>query len=428
MAKHHLFAFCFLSLIASFSGAEEASQTPIAQEADEQKAEPVSQEAEDELLTLDPIKDIDNRFKSGLTQQNFSDYVKYVWDSLTIYQTEDEEAFINSFRFIGRYHVQAWSVDSAQGDESGWDSRRRIIGFRSRFLDNYYFNTQMRIGTDFDPFYDGMHNMSLTYLTDDVTSKVIVGKTPFLFVTMERAMSSNLISTFERSMLINMILPPRSVVGAHYRRQFTPKYNYHFGLFSGDVTPTFASFDAGFVFVGGMSFNIPFIFEEGDFHFDYYYNDGHDGNDGFKPYRHVGSIHYKGEWRKFNFGMDFTYAHGISDTPNAGGFTLLANYDLVDRHLFFTDDALQLNFRYHVALSERENGLLAQKRYEQEIVGEKTGKYYWSVYGGLSYKLYGDRIKLMIGAEWSHLHGDREHNPEPEFEGMTYFFGPRMFF
>jgi len=46
-----------------------------------------------------------------------------------------------------------------------------------------------------------------------------------------------------------------------------------------------------------------------------------------------------------------------------------------------------------------------------------------SLYGGIQYFLYGDKLKLMAGAEWAHLDGSTE-----AYDGVTLLSGVRFSF
>jgi len=82
--------------------------------------------------------------------------------------------------------------------------------------------------------------------------------------------------------------------------------------------------------------------------------------------------------------------------------------------------------RYQFALSEGNNGLQLQKRYEEEVVPTGFGDPYQAVYAGINDLIFGDRLKLKTGAEYSSMH-DAAHNGG-EFAGWTYLAGVRVYF
>jgi phosphate-selective porin OprO/OprP len=67
-----------------------------------------------------------------------------------------------------------------------------------------------------------------------------------------------------------------------------------------------------------------------------------------------------------------------------------------------------------------------QPRYEQEVVHGGAGDQYQAVYGGVNYLLYGDRLELMTGVEYSAMHDSARDGGE--FNGWTCFASVRVFF
>ena len=47
-----------------------------------------------------------------------------------------------------------------------------------------------------------------------------------------------------------------------------------------------------------------------------------------------------------------------------------------------------------------------------------------AIYGGVQYFIYGDKLKLMAGAEWSRLNGDTGDS----YDGFTFLTGVRVSF
>ena len=123
--------------------------------------------------------------------------------------------------------------------------------------------------------------------------------------------------------------------------------------------------------------------------------------------------------------MDLTGGSGgFAGQPDVLGFTLLPTYD-ISNSLWIGGDKLQLALRYQYANSDGDNGLQLQDRYEQEVTtGE--GDRYQAFYTGLNYLIYGDRLKLMAGAEYSNMKDAA--NDGGEFRGWTYLAGLRLFF
>ena len=82
--------------------------------------------------------------------------------------------------------------------------------------------------------------------------------------------------------------------------------------------------------------------------------------------------------------------------------------------------------RYQYAVSDGENGLQLQSRYEQKVVPGGLGDAYQAIYAGINYLVYGDRLKLMTGAEYSVMKDSTLG--QDSFDGWTYLAGVRLFF
>jgi hypothetical protein len=113
------------------------------------------------------------------------------------------------------------------------------------------------------------------------------------------------------------------------------------------------------------------------------------------------------------------YASGGDGTnSNVFGFYVEPTYDLIPKRL-------QLVGRYSFANSTGPLGVVGQTRYEKKVAtGGGLGDSYNALYGGVQYFIYGDRLKLMAGAEWSRLDG----NTGDTYDGVTLLTGVRMSF
>jgi phosphate-selective porin OprO/OprP len=106
------------------------------------------------------------------------------------------------------------------------------------------------------------------------------------------------------------------------------------------------------------------------------------------------------------------------------GLTIEPSWVLVNE-LFGNNDPLQFVLRYQYATSSRDNGLVLQRRYEQKVT-QGEGDHYQAIYTGLNYFLYGHKLKLMAGGEYSHMKDDA--NDGGEYRGWTWFGAVRLYF
>ena len=83
---------------------------------------------------------------------------------------------------------------------------------------------------------------------------------------------------------------------------------------------------------------------------------------------------------------------------------------------------LQLVTRLQIATSVDPNGLRVPGRYERLAAGDdESGNTYLSGYLGLNYYIYGNKLKIMNGIEYSQMGGGN-------FDGYTMMTGLRMSF
>ena len=344
-----------------------------------------------------------------------------VWSNSELYQDDDDQG-IESFSLVGRYHGQQWSVNASEGNASGWENRRMIFGFQARIAHQFLLETQMHINDEFDPVYDGLYSSFIKWSPPDKNYSLSLGRLDYLFTGLERSTSSKKLYTIERGLLVNQLMPGE-VVGL-YGRGKHGDLSFQAGLFSGNIEKEFSNFDAGIASVVGLGHSLPLFYDKGTLHLDYLYNDGNTDNNAFEPYKNTVSLWHQGYMGPFFMGVDLTAASGIGERSNVYGLTLQPNYDFA-RNLIIDGDKLQLNLRYQLALSDHDNGLNLQRRYEREVTSG-SGDEYHAYYAGLNYYIYGYRLKLMAGAEYAKMKDSADDGGD--YKGWTYSAGVRLFF
>jgi hypothetical protein len=344
-----------------------------------------------------------------------------IWENLTFYENKDND-ILESLSMVGRYQGQYWMVNAGQGNASGWENRRVFFGGEAEMFQHFTFQAQIKVNEDFHYFYEGLYQALVEWLPVD-TFSLTVGRLDFLFAGLERSVSSTRIVTFERGLLVNQVMPGE-VVGAV--AEGTPgDFSYRAGIISGSIRDEFTDFSGGAGIFGGVGYKLPLFYEEGSLHLDYLFNNGAASNNALEPYDHVFSLWHQGKLGRFGLGVDLTGAHGLNGHPAVFGATVLPTY-LLGQNLLRKGDVLQVALRYQFAVSDGGNGLELQQRYEQDVVPDGVGNRYHAIYGGLNYLLYGDRLKLMTGVEYSAMHSTA--NESGQFHGWTWFTGVRLFF
>src|SRR5262249_16438405 len=214
----------------------------------------------------------------------------------------------------------------------------------------------------------------------------------FVFNGLERSTPSTRLPTFERGLLANQVMPGE-VVGAVAEGKLGD-FSYQSGVISGSVEDEFTHFHGGVGVLAGLGYNLPLFYDSGSLHFDYLYNNGNPSNNALQPYDHIFSLWHKGRAGPFGVGVDLTWADGLDARASVFGVTLLATY-LIATNVIRKGDAWQAALHYQFAVSDKDNGLELQKRYEQEVVPNGFGDRYHAIYGGVTTILFFDRLQVM---------------------------------
>lgn len=352
-----------------------------------------------------------------------------IWKVPQLYDNKNN-AYIQSFALVGRYHGQYWSVESEGEKEDGWENRRIYLGFNTKIFKQFTIEVQINISEDFYPVYDNIYDAFIRWEGAKNNLNLIVGRLDYLFTGLERSTSSKRINTMERALLVNQIMPSE-VVGIYLAGK-NGILSYQTGLFSGSIEDEFTSFAGGFGAVLGFAYTAPLFYDNGTLHLDYLYNNGDDDNNAFKPYGNIVSLWHKGQKGPLAIDIDFTAASGIGEQSDVFGITLLPSYDIA-HNLIVDADTLQVAFRFHYALSKDDHGLNFNRRYEQKVASGK-GDSYHSVYLGLNYMIYQQKLKLMAGLEYFDMTGvsnDNEINTiagNRSVDGWNFITGVRLYF
>ena len=91
---------------------------------------------------------------------------------------------------------------------------------------------------------------------------------------------------------------------------------------------------------------------------------------------------------------------------------------------YFIADGVQLVGRVQLATSGEADGLSLPNRYDKwapSAVTDSKGNTYFSAYAGVNYYIYGHKLKIMNGIEYSKMGGG-------DYDGYTFLSGLRMYF
>ena len=383
------------------------------------------------------------------------------WSAFTLYKNDDNQ-ILQEFALKGRLQVQSiygeTNYDSfntsdfkdAGNDESVWgndvEARRARFGFKSKWFQNWKFEGLINVDTDgkdgdgSTSFYKDIYDLYIGYAPSDAFN-VSAGKTKVRF-SREQEISSNEILTFERSLISNTLFPGE-LTGAWVNGKGIKDYwLYELGIYGSDRVREFSSFDQGAVVLGkiGYDYSAQAGLDTAVASFHYMHNTdpgfadirNQDYTPGTSP-SFTDSIALTNDITSGRFGLttELLYGFGFDGIAEQNGANIAIDQsDVIALSIipsYYIADGLQLVGRIQIAGSSDPNGLRVPARYERlakrsrTVNDDERGNTYFSTYFGLNYFIYGHKLKLMNGLEYSHMGGG-------DYDGITYMTGLRFSF
>ena len=348
-----------------------------------------------------------------------------IWDMATLYRSAHNPV-LQELALQGRLQLQyATGPGFTSGDlpdSQTWgdvDARQWHLGLVSRWFRHFTLQGQISINPNFDPqFYQQIFDLNLNWSRSEAFS-IGVGKYRANLFGLEQLTSSRYILTFERSLLSKALLPGE-LTGTQVRGRLG-NWLYAMGVYASDIQAEFSQFDSGMIVQAGIGYDLTSMtgMEKGIVKLDWQHStDAENGGSG-AVFEHAVSIN--SVWEKGRFGLNTDVLGGIGQGSQSDvwGFYLIPT--------FYLEEHLQLVMRYHYA-SGGHDGLRLPSRYERldkGVTDGGRGDEFQAVYLGLNYYLYGHKLKLMAGAEYSTMEGGGDGG---DFNGWTGLVGLRMFF
>lgn len=340
-----------------------------------------------------------------------------LWSIPVIYKNADND-IIQQVAFIGRYHGNAWALEADDyGSETGWDNRRARLGLKVDFAKRFTFDFNVNVKVDWDEdgrFIQNFEEIRLIYKIDK-KNRLYLGRVK-THLTDEWWDSSNSLDIIERSLLVNQVVHGK-LWGVSADGQIG-NILYSAGIFSASVdtdwnTPTF---DGGAVFYGGIGYAIS---DAQSVRLDYAYLSEDAGNNATRPYEHVATLNYDGQWDAFGVSTNLIYGKGQGTTPDVYGLIITPTYEIIENKLVGV-------LRYQYATGDGNRPVSLQSRYEREApeLPTRYAEDYNAIYGGLNYLIYGHKLKLQAGVEYSHAN---LANGE-DYDAFTFLGGIRFSF
>ena len=378
----------------------------------------------------------------GATEFNEPNLFDKIWSFADLYEN-DANPYLEVFKLRGMYQGQYWNVEDDHGSQSNWEDRRSRLGFDAKLFDK---KVEVRIDAQsndkFNDAYDGLVDAYIRWKPNSWIS-VTVGKTKPLIGQVDWVDSITTAPTFERSQIFNQLGINRA--GALTVEVTTEDYIWRAGVYTNSTPATtadpktkissgafgegeFGDFTGGVSYTLGVGYDFKHLLnlEKAEFHLDWLHSNRQAGDLVMNKYDDILSTTF---WVKEGYasvvvegfyatGGDSTTTPGAYDGSDVFGFYIQPTYDLIPKKL-------QVVGRFSYATSDGSFGVFDQSRYEKKVAANKgVGDAYISVYGGLQYFIYGDKLKLMSGVEWARL-----QNPNGDsYDGTTLISGIRLSF
>jgi phosphate-selective porin OprO and OprP len=360
------------------------------------------------------------------------------WSAFTLYKNEDNQV-LQEFSLQGRVQAQAAFGDSSSTEyrEAGkgefWGSdveaRRARFGFKSKWFQTWKLEGQINVDADYedtagdDTFYKDIYDLYLTYAPSDAFNASI-GKTKVKFGR-EQEISSKEILTFERSLAANQLFPGELTGVWVNGKGIADHWLYELGVYGNDREREFSEFDGGAIILGkvGYDYSSQSGFDSAIASFHYMHNTDPSlvkttttswAGSSTPPFTDSVALTNDIVHGRWGLTTDVLYGFGDAAQSDVFSISMIPSY--------FIADGWQLVGRVQLSTSS-DDGLSLPGRYEGSS-GTSTdtkGNTYLSTYLGLNYYLYGHKLKLMNGIEYSSLGGG-------DYDGYTFLTGLRFSF
>ena len=343
-----------------------------------------------------------------------------LWDYPTIYKN-DQSAFFNEFRFVGRLHLDEYTIDSDRGADQDWIVRRMRIGVKARFFHKLDLHVEMDLNPQSqfvgDPAYQRLTDAYLAWKFSDA-AKLTIGKHSAKF-TLDGGTSSNELMTIDRNNLANNLWFPTEYISGISLGGKIGQWQYNAGFFSGGTeTKEFGNFDEGhFALISaGYDFGKALGVKKALLRADYVYNDRNAESNATRSFENIGSLNFQLDSGRWGFSAEVTGGTGYGSQSDVWGVTAMPWFNITDK--------LQLVARYNYIASEDSRGVRLA-RYDSFVTGQRGDEYH-EIYGGLNYYVCGHRLKVQTGVSYISLNDS--DLPNAEYHSVQWTTGLRLSF
>lgn len=361
----------------------------------------------------------------GLSPETFDQ----LWSLTTLYQ-DAKNPILQEFKLRGRYQGQSWEVDDANGSQSDWEDRRSRFGFDAKLFEKTIeLRADFQSNDGFNDFYDGLVDAYVRWKPTSGLSFTL-GKTKPLIGQYDWLESTNSQPTFERSQIFNQLNINRAT--GLTVEQAIDAFSWRAGIYSNETPATtggtgsfgdgeFGDLNGGISFTLGVGYDFRHLLgtDKAELRLDWLHSEREAGDLVLGRYDDIISTSFAVRQAAAAVVFETYFASGGDGTySDVFGFLIQPTYDLIPK-------TLQLVGRYSYSNSDGPLGVVGQGRYERTVAANSgLGDAYHAIYGGAQYFIYGDKLKLMAGAEWARI----ENGSGDSYDGFTLLTGIRLSF
>jgi phosphate-selective porin OprO/OprP len=319
-----------------------------------------------------------------------------IWALPTFYQNKESHV-LNELRFVGRFQLDEYNIDSDLGHDQDWIVRRLRLGLKAEMFKRHL---TAHVEVDLDPQNDNPAYLRLTdaYLAWKFcdAAKLTVGKQSAKF-TLDGATSSTQLLTIDRNNVANNLWFPAEYIPGVTLSGKIGEWIYNIGVFSGgSASPEFGNFDAGVFALAsiGYDFGKQLGVKSALVRADYVFNQRDPESTFTRSLEQIGALVFVLDTGRWGVSADVVAGRGYDTQGDLFGLDAMPWFNITDK--------LQVVGRYTYIHGDDPNSIRFS-RYESFVTGGR-GDEYNEVYAGLNYFIYGHKLKLQTGYAYTTMH------------------------
>ena len=177
-----------------------------------------------------------------------------IWNYAKWYKN-DENPYLQSFDFTGRFQVDYNYIDADQGENDEWNVRRLRLGAKAKVFKTLTLHAEADLNPqESDPFYRKMTDAYIQW-SQDKSLALTLGKQSAPF-TLDGATSSKELITIDRNNVANNFWFPEEYIPGVSASGRIEDWKYFTGVYSsGDKNEDFGEFNGGLFYLGSLGYD-----------------------------------------------------------------------------------------------------------------------------------------------------------------------------